>query len=154
MGESESNGPAISELTNKWVARVVYLIIALHVGAFCLFWVAAILEGISSARRSKSQENIEEIGRALLQYEQEQGRFPDAWSRDEQGEELLSWRVHLLPDLGDPGLYARFDLSQPWDSDENKKLILEMPEVFQNPDMNSGEFKTNYLLVWLWMLAN
>ena len=54
MGESEANGPAISELINKWVARVVYVIIALHVGAFCLFWVTSILHGLSAARRSKS----------------------------------------------------------------------------------------------------
>ncbi|MBL8817836.1 MAG: DUF1559 domain-containing protein [Planctomyces sp.] len=43
----------------------------------------------------------------------------------------LSWRVHLLPFLGEDELYAKFDLSQPWDSEANLPLASQMPEVFQ-----------------------
>lgn len=42
----------------------------------------------------------------------------------------LSWRVHLLPYLEEENLYKEFKLDEPWDSDNNKKLIEKMPKVF------------------------
>jgi hypothetical protein len=43
---------------------------------------------------------------------------------------LLSWRVAILPYLGQEALYKEFHLDEPWDSDHNKKLIAKMPPVF------------------------
>jgi hypothetical protein len=42
----------------------------------------------------------------------------------------LSWRVHLLPYLEQEDLYAKFRLDEPWDSPHNRKLILQMPEIY------------------------
>ncbi len=46
------------------------------------------------------------------------------------GKPLLSWRVSLLPFLGEKGLYAKFHLDEPWDSAHNKPLLDEMPSVY------------------------
>lgn len=43
----------------------------------------------------------------------------------------LSWRVHLLPFLGEEDLYQQFNLLQPWDNPSNLKLVAKMPSVFQ-----------------------
>ncbi len=39
----------------------------------------------------------------------------------------LSWRVRVLPYLDQAELFERFDLSQPWDSPQNRKALQEMP---------------------------
>ena len=50
-----------------------------------------------------------------------------------EGKPLLSWRVHLLPFLGEDALYKKFHLDEPWDSEHNKKLISHMPRVYRTP---------------------
>jgi len=47
----------------------------------------------------------------------------------------LSWRVYLLPLLGEQGLYEQFHLNERWDSPHNRSLIPQMPAVFgTNPE--------------------
>jgi hypothetical protein len=43
---------------------------------------------------------------------------------------LLSWRVQLLPYIEHNALYTQFKLDEPWDSENNKKLIDRMPDVY------------------------
>ncbi|MBY0461480.1 MAG: DUF1559 domain-containing protein [Gemmataceae bacterium] len=45
----------------------------------------------------------------------------------------LSWRVQILPFIGEDKLYKEFKLEEAWDSDHNKKLIDKMPTVFASP---------------------
>lgn len=45
----------------------------------------------------------------------------------------LSWRVLLLPYVGEKQLFAEFKLDEPWDSEHNKKLIDKMPAVYAPP---------------------
>jgi hypothetical protein len=63
------------------------------------------------------------------------------------GKPLLSWRVELLPYLGQQHLYSLFHLDEPWDSPHNLKLVPLMPTVFRNPDVEPQLGKTNYLAV-------
>src|SRR5262249_37697091 len=51
---------------------------------------------------------------------------------------LLSWRVAILPYIGEEELYKQFRLDEPWDSENNKKLIVKMPKVFA-PIVKPGE---------------
>lgn len=55
----------------------------------------------------------------------------------------LSWRVYLLPFLGEQGLYEQFHLNERWDSPHNKTLVTQMPAVFGN----DPEGKTRIQLV-------
>ena len=43
----------------------------------------------------------------------------------------LSWRVHVLPFLGESALFNQFHLNEPWDSEHNRSLISQMPKVFE-----------------------
>jgi hypothetical protein len=45
----------------------------------------------------------------------------------------LSWRVAILPFIGEGELFKEFKLAEPWDSEHNKKLIPKMPKVFASP---------------------
>ncbi|MEM7457390.1 MAG: DUF1559 domain-containing protein, partial [Planctomycetota bacterium] len=68
--------------------------------------------------------------------------FPAIGSRSEDGEPLLSWRVHILPYIEQGELYQQFHLDEPWDSPHNLTLIDKMPAIYQAPgssnDRSSG----------------
>lgn len=95
--------------------------------------------------QQQRKEKLAEVGEVLAQ-SLDQGlegvnaeEHPD-WF-DEQGNLKLSWRVHLLPSLGEEELYAQFRLDEPWDSEHNLKLVDEIPSAFQsNPDSTATSF--------------
>jgi len=49
----------------------------------------------------------------------------------------LSWRVALLPYLGEHDLYEQFHLNEPWNSPHNSQLIPKMPKVFATREVKS-----------------
>ena len=80
--------------------------------------------------RFKSQENLKNIGLAMHDYHSVMGTFPPAAVLDKNKKLLLSWRVLLLPHMGEEELFRQFKLDEPWDSAHNKKLLTKMPKVY------------------------
>jgi hypothetical protein len=74
--------------------------------------------------------NLERLARALREYEKVHGRLPPRAIFAKNGKPLLSWRVLILPYLGQNDLFEQFRLEEPWDSPHNRKLIPKMPAVF------------------------
>ncbi|HWB11974.1 MAG TPA: DUF1559 domain-containing protein [Pirellulales bacterium] len=114
--------------------------------------VALLLPAVQSAReagrRSQSTNNLKQIGLALHNFADSYKWFPAAAGYDKQDKPLLSWRVYILPYVGEQQLYNSFHLDEPWDSEHNKTLIARMPAVFRNPDLpQAAEGKTNYLAI-------
>ena len=89
--------------------------------------------------------NMRQLQLAVLNYEAANGSFPPAYSTDENGKPLLSWRVHVLPYLEQSKLYEQFHLDEPWDSPHNKTLITSMPGVFDNLSAVVDEGQTTFL---------
>ncbi len=85
---------------------------------------------VDSALMGKA-ESLNLIVRAMRRYVDDHQCFPAIDSaglyKSPRG---LSWRVHLLPELGLDKLYAEFHLDEPWDSDHNKELIAKMPPIY------------------------
>jgi prepilin-type processing-associated H-X9-DG protein len=105
---------------------------------------------VSNARRAALQaqgsNNLKQIGVALHNYYDTHKAFPAAASYDSRGRPLLSWRVQLLPSLGQDAVYRAFKLDEPWDSPHNKKLLAQMPPVYKGTlSRVSKEGKTVYL---------
>jgi hypothetical protein len=75
------------------------------------------------------------------------------------GKALLSWRVAILPFLGQGPdsklyaelnkLYAEFKLDEPWDSAHNKKLLSRMPEVYAPPGMTTRQPYSTFYQVFV-----
>lgn len=83
--------------------------------------------------RKTDAANLRHIGEAMYAYNDHAGRLPPAASQGARGRELLSWRVALLPYLGQGELYAKFRLDEPWDSPHNVALVRHMPKVYAHP---------------------
>jgi len=79
-----------------------------------------------------SQRNLTKIAAAVHKYADAKGFLPDdSWSK--ANKPLLSWRVAILPYVGQKALYEKFKLDEPWDSAHNRKLVTKMPDVFRSP---------------------
>jgi hypothetical protein len=102
----------------------------------------------AAAERTRSQNNLKQIGLAMHNYHDTNGAFPTPANYGKGDKPLLSWRVHLLPYLDQDALYKEFHLDEPWDSDHNKKLIARMPDVFRSSTDKklAKDGKTTYLV--------
>ena len=89
--------------------------------------------------------NMRNIGTAMQSYADAHGHFPDRASLGSDGKPLLSWRIQLLPYLGQNELYKQFHLDEPWDSAHNRALSDLMPEIFASPN-DPSESKTLYMV--------
>ena len=66
--------------------------------------------------------NLKQIGLALHNYHDAYGCFPPAYLADENGRPMHSWRVLILPWLGQKEIYDRYRFDEPWDGPNNRKL--------------------------------
>jgi hypothetical protein len=81
------------------------------------------------ASKAKLTTNLIQIITAMRRHEEMYGRLPTDVV-DNRGAKLLSWRVALLPLVGETELYNRFKVDEPWDSANNSKLLTNMPRVY------------------------
>ena len=63
---------------------------------------------------------------------------------DKDGKPLLSWRVAILPYVEEVELYKQFKLDEPWDSDNNKKLVEKMPKLYSPVRVKAKAGETFY----------
>ena len=83
--------------------------------------------------RAQGQNNLKQIGIAMHAYHDNYNKLPsDTYSKD--GKPLLSWRVAILPQIEHTELFLQFKMDEPWDSDNNKKLIAKMPSIYVVPN--------------------
>ena len=52
---------------------------------------------------------------------------------DEQKRPRFSWRVAVLPYIDQAPLYNQYNFDEPWDSEQNKAVLNQMPDVFRTP---------------------
>lgn len=95
-----------------------------------------------AAQRAETLNKFRQLALAALNFESANQKFPAAFSVDKDGKPLLSWRVHILPYLGERALYQKFHLDEPWDSPHNVKLLDEMPQVYKSVSVILPEGKT------------
>jgi len=117
--------------------------------AVALTGVQSITVARGRARQVHSLSNMRQIAMALVTYQVEHAKLPAAYTVDEDGKPLLSWRVTILPYLSQQGqeLYDQFHLDEPWDSEHNRKLIEKMPSLYRCTSSRAGTGKTVYLTV-------
>jgi len=112
----------------------------------------ALLPDFSHAGRVAFQSgcyaNLNKIALALDNYRRVNGAFPPASRCDTAGGPAHSWRVDLLPYLGEEDLFTAYRFDEPWDSARNLRVARGMPDVYRCPSsrVQSG-LETNYLWV-------
>lgn len=122
--DGDSNPDPPSGSRSKIIVRVlitIYIVAVLYV-----VLQPALMETPGHRGRTPCKNNLKLIGIALHNYHETYGRLPPAYTVDEQGNRLHSWRTLILPFLGRDDLYAKIDLSKPWDDSANAG-VFEQP---------------------------
>jgi hypothetical protein len=98
--------------------------------------------------------HLRELGIAWHNYHDIYRAFPmaepnyktDKTDEPEAKKSGLSWRVHVLPYLGQAPLFSRFHMHEPWDSPHNKAIIVKIPAVFRPADPRlAAQGKTRFV---------
>ena len=98
-------------------------------------------------RRLDCVGNLRRITLAMLIYERQHGALPPAYTVDAAGNPLHSWRVLLLPYLGEKTLYDRIRLNEPWNSEHNRRFHDLAPAIYQCPSTQLTSGQTTYSVV-------
>lgn len=143
---------------DKLKSRSEFRILALRVGGLALgilafsavvlygFWPT--FKGLKARRDAIAcMNNLQRIAVALNEYAAEHGTYPTPVVTDAAGKPLYSWRVLLLPYLGEATLHANFKLNEPWNSPANSMLIAQCPDVYISPASTSKGSFSNYVLI-------
>ena len=105
--------------------------------------VKPLYESGTSTQRQISNNNLKQVGLAFHNFDSSYGALP-AGIYDSSGKVGLSWRVAILPFIEQDGLYKQFKLNEPWDSENNKKLIPLMPRMLAAPGKEPNDGLTYY----------
>ena len=145
-GSQRASGAEHNVQSTSWLGRL-----ALEGGA-CLVLLAllvalmlpAISQSPEAARRKQCRSNLSRIAQAMRNYHDTYGSFPPAVTYSADGKPMHSWRVLLLPFLGEEGLSARYNRNEPWDSPANSQLLSQMPKVYACPSAPPSVGETHY----------
>ncbi len=95
----------------------------------------------------EARRRLFRIAVALHTYFDKNGFLPPSHHVSKKGKTTFSWRVLLLPHLGEAELFKKFKLDEPWDGDHNAKVLKDnpMPEVFALPGVaKAGATDTHF----------
>ncbi|MFM8285123.1 MAG: DUF1559 domain-containing protein [Planctomycetaceae bacterium] len=97
-----------------------------------------------AVNRTQCKNNLKQIALAMHNYHDVYGTFPPAVTYSADGKPMHSWRVLLLPFLGEAGLHGQYNMNEPWDSPANSQLLSQMPKVYACPSAPQSMGETHY----------
>jgi uncharacterized protein DUF1559 len=100
-----------------------------------------------ATRRRTCVDRVHRITLAMLLYECDHGTLPLAYTIDTDGKPMHSWRVLLLPYLGQQELHDKICLDEPWDSEHNRQFHRQAIEFYQCPSKDLKPGQTTYSVV-------
>jgi hypothetical protein len=118
----------------------------LLIGLFGLF-LPPVTRSREVARRSQCKNNLKQIALALLNYESHYHALPPAYTVNENGKPLHSWRTLILPWMDQKALYDKIDLTKAWDDPVNAVALKTKISAYQCPSAVLPESHTTYMAI-------
>ncbi|AMV32963.1 Regulatory protein BlaR1 [Pirellula sp. SH-Sr6A] len=100
-----------------------------------------------AASRSNSSNNLKQIALGFYNYEGSFQKFPHSKLTATNSVYPYSWRVAILPYIEQQELYDLYRFDEPWDSENNKKLLAKMPSLFRHPSQPLDSTTTDYVVL-------
>lgn len=107
----------------RWVVAAVLIVV---VGSLLVTFVIAARQARHAANRLCAYGRMCQMRLALHNYAHTYGTLPPLYLRDEQGKPIHSWRALVVPFVEIDAL-EQINLSEPWNSDHNRKIIENVP---------------------------
>jgi hypothetical protein len=119
-----------------------------RVGDFLALYILPAVQAFRGAtRRSDCHDNLQRIVLAMLIYERQHGTLPPAYTVDASGQAMHSWRVLLLPYVGEGELFDKLRLDEPWDSQHNRQFHDPAPAIYRCPSTALLPSQTSYSII-------
>lgn len=147
--EENQNSQKNEKYYSPFVKRVIEAFVALAIGAmlFIMLWDSCYRSGYCS-HEGFCMNNMKNIVLALHIYHDIHHSLPPAWTTDEKGNRLHSWRVLLLPYMDNAILYEKIRLSEPWDSEYNRQFhSASLPFLCCKSCKNKSPGSCNYSVI-------
>jgi hypothetical protein len=119
--------------------RLTLLLVPVSVFLYCFAPLVSV--GREAAKRMQCQGHFSQLGLAFHMYHDIHGSLPPAYTVDENGKPLHSWRVLLLPFMEQRELYEKIRLDEPWNSEYNRQFHDIQLSIYQCPSC-SREMQT------------
>lgn len=129
------------------IPRVSTLGLILLVVVAVLWLYRAVRKAQEAAIVSASQSPLNQLQLAFRNYHEAYGCFPPAYTVDEAGNRMHSWRALILPYIDGVDLYESYDFSEPWDGPNNSRLAHRMSRIFHCPSEPPSNTHTNYVVI-------
>ncbi len=130
-----------------WILPALFVMFLLS----CLLLAPFLAGPLRNSGHCPCNDNLKNISLALQNYHDKHGRLPPPYIAGEDGEQMHSWRVLILPfmDAYERDLYKQYRFDEPWYGPSNRKLIEKMPSVYRCPsrERKPGDFITDYVAV-------
>jgi hypothetical protein len=118
-----------------------FAIAGIVLSCLCIFLsfisLALLLPAVQAAREAARRmiclNNEIKISEAFNKFHETHKAFPALYTVDKDDKPLHSWRVLILPFIGEADLYKEIRLNEPWDSEYNKQFHSRMPPVYACP---------------------
>jgi hypothetical protein len=117
---------------------------------FVIIFIEPIISSAPNAiRRFECAGKLQSIGLALHNYHDANKHFPTAYTCDQDGKALFSWRVEILPMKEYGSVYDLIKKDEPWNSSCNTQVISRLLEDYVCPSdyINKIPFPTSYMAV-------
>jgi len=114
------------------------------IAALAVFLATLMMEEYTGLRRGRGNRCLSQMRNISLALQtnatEHDGQLPPAYIADADGRPMHSWRVLLLPYLGDDGraLYEQYNFDEPWNGPNNSKLADQIPEIYHCIDDNDN----------------
>ena len=119
-----------------------------RLGDFLAGYILPAVQAFREAtHRLDCQGNLQRIVLAMLIFERQHGTLPPAYTVDASGQPLHSWRVLLLPYVGEAELFDKLRLDEPWDSPHNGQFQDAAPAIYRCPSTALLPGQTSYSVI-------
>lgn len=143
-GKVGGKGMAIAGLALGGFASAILLV------ATPLVLIGLLLPAIGAAReaarRTVTNNNLRQIGLGVYNYHDSFKSIPLAGTPDPKHGVNMSWRVRLLPYIGQEAMRDQIDFRQSWENAPNNQFHDQMPATYRQPSQDAERRQTQYVV--------
>jgi Protein of unknown function (DUF1559) len=129
------------------IGAAMFMVMLVCGGILVGLTLPAVQAAREAARRMQCSNNLKQLAFALHNYHDAYKSFPPAYTVDDQGNRLHSWRTLILPYLEQKGLYDQIDFSKPWNHADNQLAMDTIVPSFHCPSSSLPTGHTTYMTV-------
>ena len=96
--------------------------------------------------RTDAANNLRQVTMSMHNFASAHGHFPSPVMVSDAGKKY-SWRIAILPYVGEQDLYDQYRFDEEWNSPHNSKVTAKMPDFFRSNSEDKESTNTSWFLL-------